>query len=168
MNVIYVDKDDNVIGAGSIADAIKNGFGVQISRVFLTNSKGEILLQQRSPRIDSWPNKWDQTAAGHVDEGENYAIAAKRELLEEMGIDGVELTPVTKIYTEETYGDATRKRFNTIFIGKYDGEVKIDNDEVSGYKWIMPEELNQQMKDTPEEFTSGFILAYEAYKDSIM
>lgn len=163
MNVVYVDENDEVTGSGSIFNAIENGIRVRISRVFLQNSKGELLIQKRASTV-SLPNKWDQTAAGHVDEGEDYAEAASRELLEEMGISEVKLNRVVKFYTEENDEAKTKKRFNTIFTGVYDGEVKIDSDEVSDYQWIRPEELERQMSTNPKDFTGGFTEAFEIYK----
>jgi isopentenyldiphosphate isomerase len=163
MNVVYVDEKDQEIGSGSIADAIENGIRVRIARVFLTNSEGELLIQKRADSMNSLPGKWDQTAAGHVDEGEVYTEAAARELLEEMGISGVGLHETATFYTEETDESKTKKRFNKIFVGTYNGEVAIDNDEVSGYKWIDPEELEKQMSESPQNFTDGFIEAFKVY-----
>lgn len=163
MNVVYVDKNDNVIGAGSISEAIEGGIRVRIARVFLTNNKGELLIQKRSQTI-SLPGKWDQTAAGHVDEGEDYAEAATRELQEEMGVRDVKLHEVAKYYAEEGDEIKTKKRFNKIFTGVYDGEVKIDNDEVSDYQWIDLATLEERMKNIPDDFTQGFIEAFEIYK----
>lgn len=163
MNVVYVDKNDNVIGAGPISEAIEGGIRVRIARVFLTNSKGELLIQKRSQTI-SLPGKWDQTAAGHVDEGEEYAEAAARELQEEMGVRDVKLHEVAKYYAEEGDEIKTKKRFNKIFTGAYDGEVTIDSDEVSDYRWIQPATLEEQMKNIPDDFTQGFIEAFEIYK----
>ena len=108
--------------------------------------------------------RWDQTAAGHVDEGEDYKTAAIRELLEEMGISGVRLKETAKFYTEETDEQKTKKRFNAVFTGVYDGSVKIDNDEVSDSKWLLPEELERQMNEKPEMFTQGFIESFKVYR----
>lgn len=163
MNVVYVDKNDTIIGEGTTNDAYDNGVIVRISRVILCNGKGELLLQKRAAHMRNLPGKWDQTAGGHVDVGETYDVAAARELSEEMGISGVPLRPVAKFYTEEKDEAKTKKRFNMIFTGLYDGEVAIDNDEVGGYKWMLPEELERQMQQTPTDFTEGFIKTFKAY-----
>lgn len=165
MDVVYVDEDDNLIGSGSISNAIDNGINVRISRVFLFNSKGELLLQKRSDAM-TLPGKWDQTAAGHVDKGENYYTAAAQELSEEMGIAGVELREVATFYTEETDEAKVKRRFNKIFTGVYNGEVVIDNNEVSDYQWISLEELKDQMGKEPENFTQGFIETLKVYTSS--
>ncbi len=163
MNVVYVDENDKVIGAGSMAGAIDNGIRVRIARVFLTNSSGDLLIQKRSETI-SLPGKWDQSAAGHVDEDEDYVEAAARELQEEMGVRDVALQEVADYYAEEGDEIKTKKRFNKIFSGVYDGEVDIDKDEVSDYQWIELAKLESEMKNTPNKFTQGFIEAFEIYR----
>ncbi len=163
MNVVYVDENDKVIGAGSMAGAIDNGIRVRIARVFLTNSSGDLLIQKRSETI-SLPGKWDQSAAGHVDEDEDYVEAAARELQEEMGVRDVALQEVADYYAEEGDEIKTKKRFNKIFSGVYDGEVDIDKDEVSDYQWIELAKLESEMKNTPDKFTQGFIEAFEIYR----
>lgn len=45
-----------------------------------------VLLQQRSPDKDAFPNCFDTSCAGHVAKGETYETTAIRELEEELGI----------------------------------------------------------------------------------
>src|SRR3989344_7013830 len=114
--ITYVDEKDNVIGAGSKEDAWKNGIIHRIARIFLFNSKGELLITKRGDTLSSLPGRWDQSAACHVDEGEDYLTAAKRELEEEVEIKNVELTEKGKFFTDET--DETgkiKKRFSMLY-----------------------------------------------------
>lgn len=46
----------------------------------------EVLQQQRSHHARTWPDCWDVSAAGHVDEGETPLQAAVREATEELGV----------------------------------------------------------------------------------
>lgn len=45
-----------------------------------------VLLQQRSPDKDAFPNCFDTSCAGHVARGDTYETTAVRELEEELGI----------------------------------------------------------------------------------
>ena len=47
-----------------------------------------VLLQKRAANKDIQPGKWDTSVGGHVHLGEDYLAAARRELTEELGIDG--------------------------------------------------------------------------------
>ena len=162
-NITFVDSNDTVIGYGPRAEAIKNALIHRIARVFLFNSKGELLIQKRSDSHASLPGRWDQSAAGHVDEGEDYAHAAERELHEEVGVGNVPLQESVKFYSEETDEPKVKKRFNVLFVGNYDGASKIDNYEVSDTRWISLDDLQRWMNDKPEDFTQGFIKCLEAY-----
>src|SRR3989338_1117236 len=153
--ITFVDEKDNVIGAGSKEEAWKNGIIHRIARIFLFNSKGELLITKRGDNLSSLPGRWDQSAAGHVDEGEDYPTAAKRELEEEVGVKNIELIEKGKFFTDET--DETgkiKKRFSMLYTGNYDGEVKPSPREVSKIRWIDPKELNTWMEERPIEFTA--------------
>ena len=164
-NITYVDKNDNVIGAGPRLEAYEKGIIHRIVRIFIVNSSEEILIQKRSPNI-FLPGKWDQSAAGHVDEGEDYATAAYRETSEEVGIEGIKLKEIKKYYIEET-DEIHRKRFNMLYAGTYDGEIKPDPEEVSEIKWILPDKLGKWMNEKPEDFTQGFIKCFEIWRNEI-
>ena len=57
------------------------------SHVVIFHPDGErLLLQKRSRNKDIQPGKWDTAVGGHVDCGEDYLTAARRELREELGV----------------------------------------------------------------------------------
>ena len=56
-----------------------------VVHVCIFNSEGQLLIQQRSEEKAIWPGKWDVSAAGAVDAGENSRQAAEREVGEELG-----------------------------------------------------------------------------------
>lgn len=47
-----------------------------------------VLLQKRSREKDTFPGRWDVSAAGHISAGAESASTARRELEEELGVDG--------------------------------------------------------------------------------
>jgi isopentenyldiphosphate isomerase len=160
-NIDFVDMKDSVIGSGTIDEARANGHIHRVVRVFIYNERGELLLQKRASHMKSFPDKWDHSAAGHVDQGEVYEDAAKRELMEEVGISGINLSDHGKYFSEEADEEGqVKKRFNTVYRGVYDGAVKPNPDEVSDVRWISPVALEDWMDGHPEEFTMGFIESY--------
>ena len=86
--VARVDDYDNVIETVTREDASKYGYNVRIAAVLVFNENNEILLQKVSTKKKKDAGKWSYSAAGHVNAGEDYPMAALRELKEELGIDG--------------------------------------------------------------------------------
>jgi 16S rRNA (adenine1518-N6/adenine1519-N6)-dimethyltransferase len=168
IKVTFVDENDTIIGAGSKEDAWSKGIITRIARIFVFNKQGELLIQKRSDDHPSAPGKWDQSAAGHVDEGETYLEAAYREAKEEIGIKGIELEELTKFFTDEKdESDKIKKRFNVLYKTSYNGEFNLQEEEVSMTKWIKISELEKWMEENPEDFTGGFMQTYQIYKNLI-
>lgn len=55
--------------------------------VLVFNSEGELLIHQRSAQKDEEPLTWNSSCSGHVSAGEDYDLAARRELQEELGLN---------------------------------------------------------------------------------
>ena len=162
-NITYVDKNDRLIGYGPRLEAISKGIIHRIVRIFIYNTRGELLIQKRSLNIDI-PKRWDQSAAGHVDEGEDYVTAARRELQEEVGIADIRLKKITKFYAEEIDDSVLKKRFNVLYRATYDGPITFEPEEISEVKWVSPEELEKWMQNRPQDFTTGFLNSYKQSK----
>ncbi len=163
--IVFVDKDDNVIGSGTREEARQKGIIRRIVRIFLFNSKGELLIQKRSRNVLQ-PGEWDQSVGGHVDEGEDYLEAAHRELQEELDIKNIPLKEIIKFYTEETDGKGTDKRFNVLYSANFDEEINFNQKEISEIRWITLHKLANWMKEKPEDFTQGFIKTFTVYQEN--
>src|SRR5688572_20562127 len=81
------DPEGNLLGKKSKLDAVKDNNWHKAVHLWVINSKGELLLQKRSPDKDINPDMWDFPAGGHVDSGEESIVACLREAKEELGID---------------------------------------------------------------------------------
>lgn len=158
--IVIVDRNDKLIGAKEKDIAIKNGLIHRIVRIFLFNSKGEVFLQKRSPNMKVWPNRWDQSVGGHVDEGETYNKAALREMKEELGIIKVNIKRILKYYQEEIYNGYLLKRFNVVYKAIYNERIKLNKEEISKGDWFEPDYLSKWMKKRPEDFATGCIIAF--------
>lgn len=96
--------------------------------VVLFNTKGEIAFQKRSITKDTSPGFYSVSASGHVSKGESYLQAALREMEEEIGIKNIELEYVTTQLDESP----KEKEMFTLFKGVYDGNFKVNKEEVEG------------------------------------
>jgi isopentenyl-diphosphate delta-isomerase len=85
--LILVDDHDHALGfASKIVCHTGKGRRHRAYLVLVVNRKGELCLARRHPAKWLWPGIWDGTVAGHVEEGETYASAARRRVFEEIGI----------------------------------------------------------------------------------
>lgn len=159
--VILVNEADEQIGVMEKMEAHQKGLLHRAFSVFIFNDKGEMLLQQRA--LDKYHSGglWTNACCSHPRPGENTLQAAKRRLTEEMGIQA-ELTPQTTfIYRTDFNNGLTEHEFDHVFIGKFNGEPKINKDEVNAHSWRSPDEIKHSVKQAPELYTSWFKIALE-------
>ncbi len=137
--VDVVDKDDKVLKTIQRKDE-KDSDILRVTSIFILNKKGKILLQLRSKKCLRYPLYWDSTG-GHLTSGEDYAEAAKREMFEEIGVKTA-LTFLGKDYIELPDG---RRHINANFKGTYDGQMKIDPNEVERVQFFSLEEVRKMI-----------------------
>jgi len=158
--IAVVDAEDNIIGAEERSVARAKGLRHRIVRVFIINSRGQILLQRRSlQRLDT-PGRWDQSVGGHVDEGEDYLTAARRETKEELGIEPADFRQLGKYYIERPGPGGTIRRFHAVFMAHSDAPIHADSTEISEIQWLNPPEIQALLDSRPDDFTTNFHRAF--------
>ncbi|HSX35683.1 MAG TPA: NUDIX domain-containing protein [Patescibacteria group bacterium] len=164
--ITVVDENDKVVGAEEREVVRQKGLIHRIARVFVINNDGRVLLQRRSLALQDNPGKWDQSVGGHVDEGEDYLTAAKRETLEELGISVDDFKELGKFYVERPAPGGTVRRFQTVFSCVWDGAVDYDKSEVNEVRWFSVTEIDDWVAKSPEDFTKNFARAFTLLKQS--
>lgn len=153
-DVIVVDENDNVLGQMDKAEAHRTGVLHRIAITYVENPAGQILVQIRSN------GRLDHSAAGHVDVGESYLDAAKRELEEEIGISGVELTYVGHGKTIGEGSDDGLSRSHMFDIYTCVAEPgALQEDEVQGVYWADPHEVLADMCVNPDKYAGAFLVS---------
>lgn len=120
--------------------------------VVIQNKKKEILLI----KLDKFPFGYS-IPAGHVDKGEDPKDAAKREVLEEVGLN---LDNFTLVKNENLTNDSCRRgadhhRWHLYRAVTGNEDVKI-NHESSGFIWVKPgEALKLKLADTARHLLLG-------------
>lgn len=139
----WVDEEDNVLG--KIIRAKAHDGSLKIHRsigIAIVNSKNEILLQKRSMKKDLQAGKWGMSVGGHVTYGETYEEAAKKEMMEELGLD-LPLEFVMKLVTKAP----SDIEYNALFKAITDETPKkFDRDEIDEVRWIPVSKLKSFIK----------------------
>lgn len=121
--------------------------------VLVLNAAGEIFLQKRSSRKDSWPGAWDSSASGHLDCGEDYDACAIRELREELGV--VPRGPVERVWRIETCPE-TGQEFVWVYRTRHDGPFVLHPDEIETGQWFTVAAIDAAVTERPGEFALSF------------
>ena len=121
--------------------------------MWITNSKGEILLARRALTKSNDPGKWGPAVAGTVEVGESYRKNIIKEAEEELGSKNIK--PV-KLIKKRIFGK--HNFFCQMYLLKIDRQIKdfkIQKKEVEEIKWFSKKELEQKIKSKPETFTAS-------------
>lgn len=160
-----VDEDDNPVGSDTKNNAWQRGLVHRVVRVMLEDNDGNVLLQKRAETQALYPGRWDNSAAGHVDAGEDYETAAKRELMEEIGIAGAEFKEMGYYRSHGVFEGRQLNRFvkaYEVVIPKR-AAFTLQTEEVSEIKWFTPEEFNRLASRHPEQVSDGILEVYKRF-----
>ena len=146
-----VDADDRVIGQATRGEVHARGLLHRAAHVFVFNSGGQLLLQQRSATKDAYPLCWTSSCSGHLDAGETYREAAVRELREEIG-----LVAEVEFQVKFPAGPETSNEHTALFRAVCDAEPSPDPTEVADLRWGTVEEWRRELVDDPERFDPPF------------
>ena len=116
--------------------------------ILVTDTADRLLIHRRSETKDVWPGRWDVAAGGVVRVGESYDSAARRELVEELGIDTAlpeRLEPLGPC----AYADADVALVGRVYLARHDGPVHFADGEVVEATWVSRSELLERLRRDP-------------------
>jgi len=159
--VIAVNEQDEILGYLDKMEAHRKGVLHRAISVFIINSNGKWLLQQRAADKYHSGLLWSNTACTHPFSDESNDQAAKRRLLEEMGLT----TELTKLFTFQykaiLENQLIENELDHIYMGITDEVPILNTDEVINYRYVSLDELIREVETTPEKFTPWFLLLFK-------
>ncbi len=161
--VVLVDQDDQKLGLMEKQQAHIAGLLHRAFSVFVFNSKGELMIQQRAASKYHSPTLWTNTCCSHPRDNETYEQAAHRRLEEEMGFDCELEYKFNFIYKAHLENDLIEHELDHVFIGTFDDEPKLNPDEVMAYRWVELDDLKKDMEKNPQNYTAWFKIIFEHY-----
>jgi len=161
--VVLVDENDNKLGLMEKQQAHVAGLLHRAFSVFVFNSKGELMIQQRAASKYHSPTLWTNTCCSHPRENETYIEGAHRRLEEEMGFDCELEFKFSFIYKAHLDNNLTEHELDHVFIGTYNNEPNLNPDEVMAYRWVELDELKKDIEKNPQLYTAWFKIIFEHY-----
>jgi len=165
--VILVNEQDEEIGFMSKLEAHQKGVLHRAFSVFIFNTNGEILLQQRALGKYHSEGLWSNTCCSHPLPHESAASGAVRRLQEEMGIQASLSFLYSFLYKAELDNGLTEHELDHIFWGISDNEPVINTAEVSNYKYISVNDLKTDLRENPEKYTEWLKICFNEVADKI-
>lgn len=155
--VVLVNEKDEVQGLMGKMEAHEKGMLHQAISIVLFNSKGEMLLQQRAAAKYHWANIWSNTVCTHPRDNETHQAAAERRLVEELGF----ATPLKEAFSfiykaNDEESGLIEHEYDHVFLGKYEGDIPFNEDEVQAVQWIKVPELLADVEADPEKYSFWF------------
>ena len=160
--LILVDADDKPVGQMSKAEA-HNGDGVlhRAFSVFLFNSRGELLLQQRAKQKRLWPGYWSNSCCSHPRVGETMDVATERRLDDELNLEA-NLEYVYRFRYQANYGEAgSEHELCHVFLGRCPDEVSVNESEIAAIRFVPAAEVGRMLDEAPELYTPWFRMEWE-------
>jgi len=121
-------------------DPMPEGMYRQICDAWIVNSRGELLIQQRSMQKRNWPGLWADSAGGAVQAGESPEEGCRREVLEEIGVD-VDFSCGGKVFE---YLASPRLHHVFVFFQNVDlTTLTLQQGEVDAARYASPDEIRR-------------------------
>jgi len=145
-------KTEGHLGAGTLHRAFS---------VFLFNSEGAVLIQQRAAGKMLWPGYWSNSCCSHPRPGEPVEDAGRRRVREELNLD-CRLSFLYKFRYQARFLDVgSEHELCYVYAGYPRGTLVADPAEIAEYRWIMPDMLTQEIAASPGRFSPWLKLEWE-------
>lgn len=149
-----VNEQDEIIGYKERSEIQEEDI-YRVAALWITNSKGEILITQRAFTKKNSPGVRWTAVAGTVEKWETYEQNIIKEAYEELGIENITITPW---FYERKWEN--RKDIHTFFVQSYRVEINepikyfhFPKREIEEIRRISMDELASWVQKHPEQFT---------------
>jgi isopentenyldiphosphate isomerase len=168
---LYDNQGCPLVGKGAVnEDVYGKALLHAASHVWIwrqTSNGLEILLQKRAKDKGTWPGRYDISAAGHIDLGEDPLTAAIRETQEEIGhtVDKSDLKFIGahRCYTVAPDNAWTENELSFLYLLelKTDATFALTDGEVDSLEWKLMSDIQQEVVD--ETTQDGYVPHGEVY-----
>ena len=166
-HVILVNEQDEQIGLMPKLEAHQKALLHRAFSVFIFNDKNELMLQQRALDKYHSPGLWTNTCCSHQRDGETNIEAGRRRLQEEMGFVVDLQESISFMYKAPFDNGLTEHEYDHVLLGKYNNEPVINMSEVASWKWMLIEEVKDDIAIHPELYTEWFKVIFDKFYEHL-
>lgn len=155
MNDFLILVDENDQQWGKLEKLLVHELGLlhRAFSVFIFNTNGELLLQQRADSKYHSPGLWTNTCCSHPQFGEELSEAINRRIIEEMNMECETEFAFSFVYKASFENGLTEHEFDHVYFGISDDEPKPVASEVKNWKYISLIDLELDVKTNPAKYT---------------
>lgn len=157
--IAWVDENDQPLGSLPRAELREKGLIGRGTYILLFNSAGELCVHRRTESKAIYPGYWDVAAGGMVQADESFAESAARELEEELGVAGVELTAHERFFFDQP----GNRLWCAVFSAVWDGPLRLQPEEVSEARFLPIEQALADSRQQP--YCPDSLAALQRYID---
>jgi len=139
--VDLVDSENRIIGSATRREVRARNLLHRGVGILCKSSEGLIYVHKRTATKDVFPGMYDMLVGGVVASGESYADAARREIKEELGIDGPEPTPLF----QHLYVGPHNRSWVAVYEVTWDGDIRHQESEVAWGSYMTLEQILQRL-----------------------
>lgn len=154
--LILVDENDKELGALGKLPVHQKGLLHRAFSIFIFNSRGELLLQQRADGKYHSEGLWTNTCCSHPRQSEEISEAVHRRLKEEMGMQCHLNFQFSFIYKMSFANGLTEHELDHVYFGRSDSHPLPDKNEVKNWKYMSLAKLKMEIESKPHHF-SGWL-----------
>lgn len=154
-----VNERDEVIGRATRREVHERGLLHRAVHIFVFNSRGELFVQKRSLAKDRNAGKFDSSAAGHLDAGEDYDRAAQRELREELNLTA----PLRRVLKVAACAETDWEHV-WLYECHTDQPIQINAQEIESGEFLSLEEAARLVEERTADCAPSFVHLFRQWK----
>ena len=143
--VAIFDSKSNLIGYKLRSELTEDDCWQTVC-VWIENSRGEVLLQQRSFDRQINPGMWTNAVIGTVTGDDTEDDTAVRETQEEIGLAGYEIAKTKRLYYKAIFGWRLAQGYKIICDWPLDKFV-VQKEEVEKLEWVNKKQVLDEITD---------------------
>ena len=159
--LVLVHEDDKPWGKLEKSLVHQLGLLHRAFSVFIFNSNGQLLLQQRSDDKYHSGGLWTNTCCSHPRFREDLNDAIERRLIEEMGIKCKTSFEFSFLYKAEFENGLKEHEYDHVYFGVCDEIPVPEKTEVKNWKYIDLNSLEESLKNHPEKYTAWLKICFD-------